>query len=179
MTQSFVTPMLSDGTVRLRAPEPSDTDMMYLWENDPELWECGTGVAPVSRHQLVEYIDNYDGDIYSCGQLRMVVELEATGEAVGTLDFTHCDARDRHARVGIFIAPAYRRRGLASRVLSVAKPYAASTLGLHMLMALVAADNDASRALFAAAGFSTCGRVRSYLRRGRSFCDIILYQVLL
>lgn len=170
---------MSDGVVRMRAPEPGDLDMLYLWENDPELWPHGTATAPMSRHALSEYLDNYDGDIFASRQLRLVVELVATGEPVGTVDLSHFNPRDRHARVGVFTAPAHRRAGIATRALGLLLPWAARTLGIHTLMALTACDNEASRALFAGAGFSTCGRIRSMLRRGRSYCDIILYQVLL
>ncbi|MDE6136098.1 MAG: GNAT family N-acetyltransferase [Muribaculaceae bacterium] len=174
-----MTMTLSDDLIRLSAPEPADLDCLYLWENDPELWPCGDNSAPLSRHQLAEYIASYDADIFSARQLRLVIRIAATGEAVGTLDLTDFNPRDRHARVGIFVAPDFRRRGIALRALSLLRPYAADTLGIHMLIALTAADNGPSRALFSAAGYVTCGRIRSYLRRGRSYCDIIVYQTLL
>ncbi len=171
--------LLTDDTVRLRAPEPGDVDRMYIWENDPSLWPYGSATAPLSRHLLSEYVDSYEADIFASRQLRFVIELCAGGEAVGTLDITDFDPRDRHARIGVFVEPAHRRGGIASRAVALALAYAADTLGIHSLLALVAADNAPSRALFSAAGFSTCGRLRSYLRRGRSYSDIILYQVLL
>lgn len=163
----------------LRAPEPSDIDTMYIWENDPELWPCGMVAAPVSRHQLAEYINDYDGDIFAAGQLRFVIEHSATGRPIGTLDITHFDPRHRHARIGIFIAPEFRRHGYARLAIGLAVEYACRSLGIHMLMALVAADNMASRALFSACGFGTSGRVRSYLRLNQSFKDIIIFQKIL
>lgn len=170
---------LSDTLITLRAPEPSDLDRLYLWENDPALWPYGSATAPMSRHMLSDYIANYDADIFAARQLRFVIVLNATGEAVGTLDITDFAPRDRHARVGIFVDAPHRRQGIASRALALARGYAADTVGMHTLLALVAADNGPSRCLFAAAGYSTCGRVRSYLRRGRSYEDIIIYQMLL
>lgn len=173
MTQT----LLTDRDLRLRAPEPSDLDTLYIWENDPELWPCGNATAPLSRHRLSEYIESYDANIFAAGQLRLVVEVE--GRAAGTLDITDFNPRDHHARLGIFIAPEYRRRGYALRALRLAMAWAASSIGMHSLVALVAADNAPSRSLFASAGFKTCGRMRSMLRRGRSYADIIIYQVLL
>lgn len=170
---------LIDDTLRLRAPEPSDLDCMYIWENDPVLWPHSSVSAPLSRKQLGDYIDSYDGDIYTAGQLRLVIERVGDPRPVGTLDITDFSPRDRHARVGIFVAPEARRRGYALRALALAKAYAGRALGIHTLLALIAIDNEPSRRLFAAAGFRTCGRVRSCLRRGPSYCDIILYQVLL
>ena len=170
---------LDNGTICLTAPEPSDLDTLYIWENDPALWPFGSVSAPVSRHQLAEYIDSYDGDIYSARQLRLVIRDKASRTAVGTLDLTHFNPRDRHARIGIFIAPGHRRLGYAKAAIGLAAEYAGKELGIHMLMALVAADNAPSRALFSAAGFDTCGRVRSCLRVNHSFNDIIIYQKIL
>ena len=31
--------LLSNDRVRLRALEPEDLELLYRWENDPELWE--------------------------------------------------------------------------------------------------------------------------------------------
>lgn len=171
--------ILQDSEIRLRAPEPSDLDRMYIWENDPELWPFGSATAPFSRKQLSDYIESYDGDIFASRQLRLVIERIADSEPIGTLDITDFDPRDRHARVGIFVAPGARRSGIATRALALAADYAGRVLGIHTLIALIAIDNDPSRRLFAAAGYRTCGRIRSYLRRGASYCDIILYQALL
>ncbi|MBJ2166608.1 MAG: GNAT family N-acetyltransferase [Muribaculaceae bacterium] len=170
---------LSDGTITLRAPEPSDIDRLYIWENDMSLWPFGSAATPLSRHMLSEYIAAYDGDIFSSGQLRFVIELCGKGGAVGTIDMTHFEPRDRHARIGVFVEPASRRACIARRAIALVMAYARDVLGMHMLMALVADDNEPSRRLFATSGFNSCGRVRSYLRRGRSYHDIIIYQVLL
>jgi len=174
-----LTIMLSDEFIRLRAPEPYDLDRLYIWENDTELWPCGSASAPLSRQQIKEYIDSYDADIFAARQLRFVIELRSSGEMIGTVDLTDFDPRDRHARVGVFVAPPHRCCGVAGRAVSMVMDYARSVAGMHMLLALVAVDNAPSRALFSAAGFSTCGRVRSYLRCGRSYSDIIVYQALL
>ena len=47
---------------------------------------------------------------------------------------------------------------------------------MHQLAAVVSVDNAASRALFDAAGYRTAGRLRSWVRRGRSYIDVLLYQ---
>lgn len=170
---------LRDDIITLRAPEPRDTDRLYIWENDPELWPHGSAVAPMSRHQLARYIDEYDADIFSARQLRFVIELNATGEAAGTLDITDFDPRHLHASIGVFVAPEMRGRGIAARALNLAEEYAAEAVSMHTLMATVAVDNAASRRLFESCGFSTAGRLRSYLRRGHSFQDALIYQKIL
>lgn len=34
--------LLNDGTISLRALEPSDLDAMIRWENDTRLWSAGS-----------------------------------------------------------------------------------------------------------------------------------------
>ena len=74
--------ILQDNEIRLRAPEPSDLDRMYIWENDPALWPFGSAMAPFSRKQLSDYIESYDGDIFASRQLRLVIERVADSEPV-------------------------------------------------------------------------------------------------
>lgn len=92
--------MLTDGTILLRALEPIDVDVLYRWENDPALWNVGVTLAPYSRRQLWDYVNNYDGDIYSAKQLRLMIVLAASGETIGTLDFYDFDAATRAAALG-------------------------------------------------------------------------------
>ena len=57
--------LLSNDRVRLRALEPEDLELLYRWENDPELWEVGNTLAPYSRYILKEYIAGSDRSIYA------------------------------------------------------------------------------------------------------------------
>lgn len=50
--------MLTDGTISLRALEPIDVDTLYRWENDPAVWGVGLTLAPYSRKQLWDYVNN-------------------------------------------------------------------------------------------------------------------------
>ena len=78
--------MLSDDKIRLRALEPTDLDVLFAWENDASLWAVGSTIAPFSRKQLWDYIENYDNDIFSARQLRFMVEDVENGNAVGMVD---------------------------------------------------------------------------------------------
>lgn len=167
---------LSNEKVSLRAPEPSDLDFLFLLENDSEAAENGLATAPVSRQQMWSYINSYSADIFASGELRLVIVDNATRNAVGAIDLCDFSPRDRRAFVGIAIDSGYRRQGFGKAALSLLCEYASTTIGVHSLAALVAADNAASRALFAACGFSTCGRLRSWVRRGSSYIDAQLFQ---
>lgn len=169
---------LSNDKVSLRAPEPDDLDFLFILENDPDAADSGLATAPVSRRQMWDYINSYSADIYAAGELRLVVVDNDSGRAVGAVDLCDFSPRDRRAFVGIAIASEYRRLGFGRAALSLVCAYAADTLGLHSLAASVAADNSASRALFAACGFRTCGRLRSWVRRGTGYIDAQMFQIL-
>lgn len=160
--------------IRLRAPEPDDVDSIYAWENDgPE-----TAPAPVSRFKVWEYVQNYNPEPLRSGEARLVVTDTASGDKVGCVDLFMVDACNRHAGVGIYIAPAKRRLGYGCAALAGVEDFA-RRLGLHQLWAHIAAGNTASRALFANAGFRPAGRLRSWIRRGNTYEDVMIVQKLL
>ena len=172
-----------NGLMRLRAPEPADVDMLYLWENDPEVWCHGITSAPLSRHQIWEYVHNYDADPLRSGQLRLIMEHTGDDYAkvpVGCIDLYDIDARHRHAWVGIITAPAYRREGFAGQALELLKSYCRDTLGLHSIGAVVAVHNAPSLRLFAKHGFTQCGKLKGWFRCGKeTYADAVLLQCLL
>lgn len=173
------TVMLRDGRVLLRALEPEDLDVLYRWENDTRLWNVGAAVAPFSRKQLWDYIETYDGNIFTAGQLRLMIIDESDRRPVGAIDIYDFDAVNRRAFIGIMVDETFRGNGFAAGALSLVERYCRVTLGLHQLAAVVPVDNEPSRRLFSTAGFSVNGRLRSWLRSGESYRDAFFYQKLL
>ena len=152
---------------------------MYLWENDAEGWLDSATRAPVSRQQLWEYVTTYQAEPFSSGSARFVIVSRQTGEAIGAVDLTSIDALNRRAEVSIVIDKEYRRRGYARAALQLLADYCRLLLGLHQLYALTRAENLPSRQLFAAAGYRIGGRLRSWVRRGDSYSDAFVWQLLL
>lgn len=167
---------LHGAIVSLRAPEPSDLDMMYLLENDPSCSQYTLTTSPISRQQLWNYLQNYSGDFHAERQLRLVIVNNATNEAIGAVDVTDYDPNDARAFVGIGIIPTWRGKGCGSEALRLLMPFCANILRLHQLAAIVAVDNNESMALFRNVGFKSSGRLRSWHRCGKSYVDAILLQ---
>lgn len=167
---------LSDNTITLRPVEPSDLDFLYLLENSEGAERSGFNTAPVSRQMLWDYIESYNADIFAAKELRLVISEAAGGRAVGTVDISDFDARSGRGFAGIIIDEAHRRRGYGTRALNMLCRYAADTLSMHRLAAMIAADNYASHALFSRCGFSRCGSMPEWFcRRGNKRVDAILY----
>lgn len=167
---------LKDEILTLRAPEKSDLDCLYRWENDSSLWHVGNAVAPYSRKQLWDYVETYDADIFSSRQLRFMIVENSSGECVGTVDLFDFDPVNRHVSVGILIDEKYRRKGCGARALNMVCVYVFEQLGVHTLMAVCERDNEAAVELFKSCGFTTAGCLRSWVRRGSSYSDAIILQ---
>lgn len=176
MAKNNNTISLSGQNITLRAPEPDDIDTLYLWENDPSLWPYGSSRAPMSRHQLWQYVENYDGDIFTSRQLRLMIVENKTGDTVGTIDLYDFNPRDSHAMVGIFIDNDHRRKGYAKEALVTMIDFAIRTICLHQIAVEIVADNTASVKLFKSCGFKSVGRLRSWVRIGRHYNDVLLFQ---
>lgn len=171
--------MISDGMISLRAPEPSDVDIMYIWENDASVWEQGTVRAPMSRHSLDIYVRNYNPDPAVDGQLRLIIISVTDGTPIGCLDLYDFDHLNRRAGVGILIDEAFRSKGYCTAALLLFKQYCKKMLGLHQLWAIIHRDNEPSIRAFKSAGFKICGSLRSWIRTADKYHDAFLTQAIL
>ncbi len=170
---------ITDGKIALRALESSDVDILYRWENDPQLWHLGDRKAPLSRAVIADYIATYDADPFRASQLRLMVVLVEDSTPIGAVDLFNVSMANMRAEVGILIAEPFRRRGYGVGALKLLAAYSAEHLALHQLWCTVGADNEPSRAVFAAAGFTICGHMKSWIKSGARFTDAYLYQLLL
>ena len=122
--------LLSNDRVRLRALEPEDLELLYRWENDPELWEVGNTLAPYSRYILKEYIAGSDRSIYESRQLRFMIEECDTGTSVGIVDLFDFEPHPNRAACGIMLDRRYQGRGFATEALRLLMEYAYTFLKL-------------------------------------------------
>lgn len=171
--------MILNDNIILRAPEPSDVDAMFRWENDSASWNAGRTRAPMSRHALWEYVNNYSADIMAAGQARFVIVDGDSDEPVGCVDLYDIDILNRRGGVGIYIEKGFRRQGYAQQAIGLLSLYCQRELGLHQLWAVISADNKASRALFRSCNFKECGRLRSWIRHSEHYKDALIAQSLL
>lgn len=164
--------------IHLRAPEPSDVDSIFLWENDPGMFEVLPNDAPLSRFQIWEYVQNYKANPFEARELRLMIHSTELDRAVGYLDIFQLDTVNRRAGVAIYIYEDNRRCGYARAAFDALEKYAEHTLALHSLWAVVAVDNEASRSLFDSCGFKPSGRLRSWIRRRGRYVDALVFQKL-
>ncbi len=167
--------------VILRAMEPEDLDLIYVWENDPAEWDSTHTRAPYSRYELRQFIETQSqGALDQLHQQRfMVCDAECVERCVGMVDIYDYDSRNRRAGVGIFIDPAYRRCGFALNALFRLEEYLVDSYELHQVWAEVASSNTASRLLFERAGYGLKSVKKEWLRRSGGYEDELFYQKIL
>ncbi len=170
--------LLSNDTVTLRALEPTDLDTLYRWENDTALWTVSDTAAPYSREALWSYLQQYTGDIYAQRQLRLMITLSSDGTPVGTVDFLYFDPLNNRAELGLFIADEWRGKGLGRQALERLTAYARDHIGLRQLYVFIALDNEVCLKLFEDYGYSRCGILKSWVKRGNTYRDVALLQMI-
>ncbi len=169
---------LENDTIRLRALEPEDLDVLYRWENDSRLWACGSTLAPYSKFALREYIAESRQDIFQTRQLRLMIVLKKENKTVGTIDLYDFDPMNLRAGVGILLDEQYRGQGLGTQALSLIQEYAFKFLTLKQLYAYIPKTNINSRKLFDKGGYVQTGILYAWTKLQHSFEDVFVMQLI-
>ena len=173
--------MTSDSLIFLRAVEPEDLELLYLWENDRTVWYVSNTLVPFSRYQLKRYIESDPGDIHAHKQLRMMIdcsEVRKQVRTVGAVDLFDFDPIHQRAGLGILIASAKdRRHGYACETISQMIDYCRKALFLHQLYCNIPESNTASIRLFEKIGFEVTGTKKDWLRTENGWEDELLLQL--
>lgn len=169
--------LLENNTIALRAPEPEDLDIMYLWENDTSIWRISGTLVPFSKFVLKQYLENAGKDIFETKQLRFVIQLKENSRPVGAIDLFDFDPFHRRAGIGILIAdPSDRRKGYAREALETVMEYCFQFLHLKQIYCNIAAANNESIKFFTAAGFTAVGEKKEWLFNGEAFESEWMFQ---
>ena len=143
-------------TISLRAVEPEDLTLLYLWENDRTVWHVSNTLVPFSRYQLKRYIESEPSNIHANQQLRMMIDYrdpDGSVRTVGSIDLFDFDPINQRAGLGILIASVDdHRQGFAYEAILQMIDYCRKVLFLHQLYCNIAENNTASIKLFGKAG---------------------------
>lgn len=157
----------------LRAPEPEDLELLYLWENDTGIWQLGNTLTPFSRYILKQFIESANQDIYEVKQTRFMIDLalsDSTKKTIGTIDLFDFDPYNNRAGIGILIADTTERgKGYASDALDTLIQYAFEILKIHQLFCNVTIDNLLSLNLFKNKGFTVIGEKKDWIRNSNGW----------
>lgn len=169
--------MIESETLRLRAVEQEDLERLMAWENNMELMRFGEAHLPYSRDLMQRYIEQASDDLYIAKQFRFMMEIRSTRETIGHIDLHDFDPQHLRASVGILIAQQqHRKQGWALEALDLLEEYAYEAWGVFQLYAHIPLSNQASQALFQKAGFVKTGQLKYWLRKGKNYEDVTIWQ---
>ncbi|MCB8995455.1 MAG: GNAT family N-acetyltransferase [Bacteroidales bacterium] len=162
--------ILENARIQLRALEPEDLELLYSWENNPEIWHLSNTLSPFSKFTLEKYIQEAQLDIFQTKQLRLIIQLKSSGEAIGAIDLFDFDPMHKRAGVGILIGDKkFRRKGFASEALEILETYAFDKLGLKQLYCNILEDNSESLSLFIKQGFVITGQKKDWVFKNNNW----------
>lgn len=169
--------MLKGKKIVLRPIEPSDIDLLYSWENNPENWEVSQSLIPFSHQSLSEYV-LAEHDLVRDGQFRYMI-CDEQMRAIGTLDLFQFNPVHSRCGIGILIADeADRRQNYAQDALETAIGYGWKTLNLRQWWCTILEANDASISLFEKLGFEKCGLKRDWINSGGEWTNLCEFQLI-
>ena len=168
--------------IKLRAPEPEDLDLLYVWENDPEIWKVSNTITPFSRYILSKYIENAHLDIYESRQLRLMIDIyddKKFIKTIGAVDLFDFEPFHLRAGLGILIGDvSERRKGYADKALKEIIRYSFDILQLNQLFCNINVDNERSFLLFKKQGFIEVGIKKNWNKTLHGFIDEVLLQLI-
>lgn len=163
--------------IYFRALETSDLDLLYSCENDSSVWKVSNTQTPFSKYVLSQYLESAHQDIYTTKQLRLLICLKETNEAIGTIDLFEFDPTHARVGVGILIFEKFRKNGFAYEAIELLKKYAFETLLMNLLYCNISISNKESIALFEKCGFEKIGLKKQWNRvSSNQFEDEWMYQ---
>lgn len=155
---------LKGDTIQLRALEPDDIEIIYLWENNIDSWKVSNTLVPFSKFMLKKYLENAHLDIYEVKQLRLMIET-LENKPIGTIELFEFDPFHLRTGIGIIINDKKElRKGYAQEAIHVFIKYCFSVLGLHQVYCNIADDNKESLSLFQKCGFEIIAEKKDWIK---------------
>ena len=185
--------------ITLREMRADDLEFILDWENRPELDYLRNEHEPLTEAQISHFINQSTGDIYTDGQLRLMIDLNSPASlraqrgnlsdqedcfcrsslamTVGCIDLFEFDQHNQRAGVGILIADQEdRKNGYAKEALNLLTNYCFDVMNFRQLYCHIPVDNEASLRLFSTCGFEEMGRCRDWVKKGNAFIDAVFMQ---
>lgn len=171
--------MLQNDKIKLRAPELTDLETIYKWENDTDLWHLSQTQIPFSRFDIEQFILQGNHDIYVEKQFRFMIETIENNAIIGAIDLFDFDAKNKRAGIGILIDKDYRELGLGSQALGILIDYAKNTLQLHQLYCNILISNLVSLHLFKKKHFQEIGVKKDWIFINGKYHNEVILQLIL
>ncbi len=176
MQTTIQRPTLTDGPVRLRAPQAEDVAARFKLGNTPEIHHMfgadPATVQPITKAQATSWVHAQEVE-----PLAWVIDYRK--RLAGALRLHSLDPHDRRASLAIGILnPKLLGKGIGTRAMHLIVAHAFGPLGLHRLTLRVVDYNDRAIAAYKKVGFLVEGRERESARVGDTWHDDMIMGLL-
>jgi RimJ/RimL family protein N-acetyltransferase len=171
--------LLEEGGIRLRRATGFDVAFLAGLAAEPEVAPFLAAVGPYSATEIAEEVERSLDAPAEHGRIVVELDEEGTWRRAGALAYEVANRRSRIAYLhAVVVAPAYRRRGIASRASRLVALYLIREHGYHRVQLEVYGFNEAAARAFERAGFVCEGRRRSAYWRHDAWQDGVLFGLL-
>lgn len=169
--------MIVGRDVVLTALDPSNSEVVRAWVNDPEVNRYMlAGHIPVTPSQELAFFDAVE-----VSESSYVFEVHVGGDMrlIGIVGIEAVDLRHRRGEIGVMIGERSEQgRGYGRDAIATTLRFAFETLGLHRVSIRAREDNARALGLYRSMGFVEVGRERETdFAEGRYF-DLIVFDLL-
>jgi len=138
-------------------------------------------IEPWTLKDRRRWFDAHDtGDAAATGAHPLIV-AEKDGEVVGYASlsaYRDLDAYDPCAELSVYVQRDHRRQGIARQLVGAILDLARTCPDLHLVISVIAGDNEASFALHRALGFAHTGTTHECARKFGRWLDIEYWELL-
>lgn len=170
-------PSLDDGVVAIRSWRSSDIEQVVGLIQDPEIprW---TGIpTPYTRKEARAFFKtNARQEAMGIGTDAAIVD-SSSGDLLGGVGLK-LRITSSTAEIGYWVTASMRRRGVATRAVTLIARWAFNDLSVRRLELLTHVDNQASERVALKCGFSREGVLRSYRAIKGERVDLTIFSLL-
>jgi RimJ/RimL family protein N-acetyltransferase len=146
-------PLLHDGVVALRPPDPADVDAVYEACQDPAIGRFTMIPWPYERQHAVEWITGAPERWRSGTTAPFVIVDAGSGGLLGSIGLVEVASDRSSAEVGYWVRCEARGRGIAPRAVRLIVQWVLQDLGFARLELQADVSNLASHRVAEKAGF--------------------------
>ena len=154
---------LTDGVIALVPLGPADADDTLALRSLPEAIATSVPPVPPTREQVVRRCERAEAAWLAGQRADFAIRDAATDAYAGEIGLYYEQPQTRQAMIGYDVAPAFRRRGYATRAARLVAAWGFEHVGLARLVAGTEPGNVASQRVLEAVGFVREGVERSRL----------------
>lgn len=139
--------------ITLRPPNSSDFDLLFHWENHPDVLQFNTEEKAVSKEVLTKFLSSIH-DIHLNRQLRLMICYPNELSPIGTLDVFNFDTEHKCYGLGVIIFESEnRRKGYATEAIESLIEYSRKHWPMEYIYCNVDRGNKTSNDFFLSLGF--------------------------